>query len=420
MGDRSAADVFLSYASTDAAASEVVVRALADAGVRVWRDVTGIKGGWYKERIVAGMRTARVVLALCSPNSLASTNVAAELDLAWDDLNKPVVSLWMVDRQKCVIPDRLRMQLSKANQFVPMHDRTEEVWVRTLLENLAVHGVTGGSADPAPPSDAPPAIPAPPLELIDTAARAQLAQVAAARLLGVEFHWTNVVGLSFRLIPPGEFLFGPSDDATTADPFAAEQVPVPRPFWMGTVPLSLRAVREFLRDPKVDPVLRRDKLFCPDARTTAADDLPATGLSLFDAEAVCRWLSARAGRVYRVPTEVEWEYAGRAGCRMRCPPRVPLPLAGAVSLPDSRRANSFGLWDVLGNVSEWTSTAYQHNHSPPPISATPPMANPAARTIRGGGWRTPPADLRLCWRKSQAAHRRADDLGVRVLCEVGG
>ena len=148
MSDRSP-DVFLSYARLDVAAAEVVERALADAGVTVWRDVTGIQGGWYKERIVGGMKGAKVVLALCSPHSLASPNVAAELDLAWDDLKKPIVQVWVADRGGCDIPDRLAMQLSKASQFVPLAGRSQAEWAADLLRNLRVYGVGRRVGGPA-------------------------------------------------------------------------------------------------------------------------------------------------------------------------------------------------------------------------------------------------------------------------------
>lgn len=134
--------VFLSYASKDSAAAELVVRALTTAGVSVWQDKTGIKGGdLYKASIIRGMREASVVLLLCSPHSLASDNVAAELDTAWDEFRKPILQVWIVERQGCPIPDRFVLLLNRGRQYLQIHGRSEREWLPELLEALAGLGV---------------------------------------------------------------------------------------------------------------------------------------------------------------------------------------------------------------------------------------------------------------------------------------
>ncbi len=139
-----AAEVFLSYASKDAATADAVVAALASVGVRVWRDKTHIVGGQkYKASIVGGLRAAKVVLLLCSPHSLASENVAAELNMAWDDFDKkPVLQLWLVDRAGCPIPDELLMTLSLSRQYLRYHGRAEGEWLPDVLAALSTFGVS--------------------------------------------------------------------------------------------------------------------------------------------------------------------------------------------------------------------------------------------------------------------------------------
>src|SRR5512145_3285772 len=101
-----------------------------------------------------------------------------------------------------------------------------------------------------------------------------------------------------------------------------------------------------------------------------AADQPMTALAARDAEAYAAWLSARAGHRYRLPSEVEWEIAARAGtvtafpwgddmapgravCRDCDPPAPAGPAAVATRAP-----NPWGLFDMHGNVWEWTRDAW--------------------------------------------------------------
>src|SRR5207253_4580218 len=95
-------------------------------------------------------------------------------------------------------------------------------------------------------------------------------------------------------------------------------------------------------------------------------------LSAADAELIATWLGrhdrvlATAGFCYRLPTEAEWEYSARAGSTAAAwwgggAPRPGLAIFASKSGPvraASGRANGWGLDDVLGNVWEWTASAY--------------------------------------------------------------
>lgn len=92
---------------------------------------------------------------------------------------------------------------------------------------------------------------------------------------------------------------------------------------------------------------------------------PVTNVGYRDAEAYIAWLRAVTGQRYRLPTQQEWEYYVRAGVTTadpwaefkdgNCDPCDPA-YAGIKTAPvGSYKANGFGLYDVLGNVWEWTS-----------------------------------------------------------------
>jgi formylglycine-generating enzyme required for sulfatase activity len=146
-----------------------------------------------------------------------------------------------------------------------------------------------------------------------------------------------------------------------------------------------------------------------------APDHPVLLVSWRDAEAFCRWLSEREGRTYRLPTEAEWEYAARGGTEsaywsgesaaslkgvanvadaslrevvpavhFALPWRDGHPFTAAVG---SFAPNPFGLYDVHGNVWEWTSDWYgdEAYADAPGIDPQGPQTG-TFRTIRGGGW----------------------------------
>jgi formylglycine-generating enzyme required for sulfatase activity len=141
-----------------------------------------------------------------------------------------------------------------------------------------------------------------------------------------------------------------------------------------------------------------------------------------------------------VPTEAEWEYMARAGTSGPCwweagadgdrsspgsqaaessDSRLPAVFGCDGPRPaDPSRANPWGLIDVLGNVWEWTSSAYGPIAAATVLSAGGVLSG-EARTVRGGSWRARSlAELRVSARLSMCKRTRAGDLGVRLICEV--
>jgi len=172
----------------------------------------------------------------------------------------------------------------------------------------------------------------------------------------------------------------------------------------------------------------------------ARGDFPVMNIRTADAEDYCRWLSARTGHRYRLPTEAEWEYACRAGttsafhygdsvsCRevhfdatlpyeeARQKRRFFLPRCFPLnsSLPvGGRPANTWGLHDMHGNMWEFTCSSWTDNHKP---------VRPGGRgkwiVVKGGSWFDAAVLARSASRRPRLRDELDVNLGLRVLREL--
>ncbi len=166
------------------------------------------------------------------------------------------------------------------------------------------------------------------------------------------------------------------------------------------------------------------------AHSRKGERYPVENISLGDVEALTSKLNERyRGRVrFRLPTEAEWEYACRTGGL-----NIPFPGAdqpdqlgwhrgngqGSPQVVTTRQPNRLGLYDMGGNVWEWTADTYEkdaysrHQHNDPRTSGRVPY-----RTIRGGGWKTAASSMRCANRGFERATSKRDDLGLRLAAEI--
>jgi formylglycine-generating enzyme required for sulfatase activity len=129
--------------------------------------------------------------------------------------------------------------------------------------------------------------------------------------------------------------------------------------------------------------------------------LPVSNISWDDAQNYVRWLSARTGEQYRLPSEAEWEYAARAGTStiywwgdeagtnlancQNCGSRWDNQQAAPVG---SFQANPFGLYDMHGNVWEWTADCWNDSYRDAPADGTVWLKGDClARVLRSGAWK---------------------------------
>ena len=250
---------------------------------------------------------------------------------------------------------------------------------------------------------------------MDRARLATLAAVAAATVVASSSAQSpapsvtvNSLGMRMVLAPAGRFAMGSS----VAAPMRQEeewphQVTLTRPFRISATEVTQGQWRALMPS-RVGP--------------SAADDLPVASLSWTDAVEFCRKLSQREKSVYRLPTEAEWEYACRAGAEDSSAALD----ATAWYADDSeatthgvgtKKPNAWGLFDMLGNVAEWTGDVYasyprQAEQADP---AGPPSGT--SRVVRGGSFRSFRPALRCAARTGTPESYQLAHVGFRVVLQ---
>ena len=174
----------------------------------------------------------------------------------------------------------------------------------------------------------------------------------------------------------------------------------------------------FLFDGKVDKLM--SGMSWRDPGYPQQDDHPVACVSVYDAMAYAAWLSRETGQRYRLPTEAEWEYAcrGGQGNERYCGGNDPDRLAwyegnsGSKTHPvGQKQANGYGLYDLSGNVWEWTCSDYDQGYGGAEQRCS---SGGAHRASRGGGWSFTPRHLRSAVRSLVAPGSRLDYLGFRL------
>ncbi len=160
---------------------------------------------------------------------------------------------------------------------------------------------------------------------------------------------------------------------------------------------------------------------------------PLVNVSVEDAKQYLAWLSEETGNNYRLPSEAEWEYAARAG---KADPfhtgalitanqanyngqypynNAPVGTYRSQTIAvGSFAANDFGLYDMHGNVWEWTEDCWRSSHSGVPEDGTAIGGSCSSRVLKGGAWNAGAWRLRSAFRKAGENNLRKFDTGFRV------
>jgi formylglycine-generating enzyme required for sulfatase activity len=240
-------------------------------------------------------------------------------------------------------------------------------------------------------------------------------------LAGFSFHdrlADGALGPQMQLIPPGTFVMGSPDH----DPGAGNsekpqyQVTIAQTFALGRYPVTFEDYDRFAA------ATGRKK---PDESGWGRRRRPVINVSWDDAVAYCDWLSEQTSRRYRLPTEVEWEYAARAGTETRWSfgdNGGDLDAygwydgnAGGQARPVGKKLpNPWGLHDMHGNVHEWVQDAWHDSYQGAPADGSAWESEAGAdRVIRGGSWGSNARFCRSADRDYRRPGSRNTDLGFR-------
>lgn len=237
----------------------------------------------------------------------------------------------------------------------------------------------------------------------------------------------NQIGMEFVLIPAGTFLMGApaQTNFTQPDEFPARQVTLTRPFLLGLTEVTQA---QWLA------VMGYNHSHFKDERNLKANrrflNHPAENVSWEDAQEFLRRLNLLEGRkVYRLPTEAEWEYAYRAAGKTPESLGDSLELAKQCGWFDQnarqvthpvakKRVNGFGLYDMDGNVCEWVQDWYAETNPPGPLVDPQGPVTGLSRAFRGSSWNSVPQYLRASQRYCLPPNYQLGILGFRVCREV--
>lgn len=167
-----------------------------------------------------------------------------------------------------------------------------------------------------------------------------------------------------------------------------------------------------------------------DKHTHLGVDVPVRRVTWIDAMAYCKWMSEREGKNVRLPTEAEWEYACRAGSNEKYFFGDNETLLGQYTWYSensgrvthnvgTKESNPWGLYDMYGNVWEWTLDRYADNYETTPRDGTHhKLYSEKGMTLRGGAWSAELKNCRSARRINLGATSRNYFVGFRVVVEI--
>lgn len=271
------------------------------------------------------------------------------------------------------------------------------------------------------------------------------------------------------VVPAGKFRMGAEGGEDGRPEGAPHNVTIRRPFAIGKMEVTNAQYARFIAETGRIPTKgcrswdkqANSVIEGPDAdfrkpglgAGDGAPDIPVVCVSWRDAKAYVGWLSKKTDKPYRLPTEAEWEYAARAGSQDDYPwGQDPAAGCGQANVLDKRaiasgmlpafqekagepaharcddghsgaapvgsfKPNAFGIYDMTGNVWEWTEDCYVAPYAadvPTDGSAYQVKGQCGRRAVRGGSWMTVPFRNRPAWRGRDPEDQVSWIFGMRV------
>ncbi len=227
------------------------------------------------------------------------------------------------------------------------------------------------------------------------------------------------------VVPAGSFRMGSFDsEPGSEDERPAHRVVIGSPFAVGVHEVTFA---------EWDACVRAGGCgsYQPDDEGWGRNRHPVIHVSWEDAKRYVQWLSRQTGEQYRLLSESEWEYVARAGTRRArwhegmkgpsCRYTVDNDLSSCTERMrgtepvGSVQPNPFGVYDILGNVWEWTEDCWQDHYQGAPVDGTAWRSGDCSyRVLRGGSWYSDEPWARSALRGWSLTTLRAKNVGFRV------
>jgi formylglycine-generating enzyme required for sulfatase activity len=270
-----------------------------------------------------------------------------------------------------------------------------------------------------------------------TAEQAAALQQAAGQK-NLELPLAEGIAMKFALVPAGRFVMGDADGFADERPQA--EVSIARPFYLGTVEVTNAQYRCFNPMHESGYIEGRNKDRTTRGTPANQPEQPVIRVSWNEATAFCRWLSEKTGHRCTLPSEAEWEWAARAGTETPLPvgpwqsgmtPFANLADSGIAgwnygrsepNYSDGQRyssaggqfaPNTWGLFDMHGNVAEWCQSSYRAYPYRADDGREAPQS-PGWKVVRGGSWNDTMRYATSASRWRYEAHQPVYNVGFRV------
>lgn len=412
--------VFISYSSADKASADQICGTLERAGYSCWiapRDIE--PGADYPAAILAGIQNAKLIVVIVSAAAIASPHILTEIEHAFGR-KKPILpfrlsavtlppnfdyflatSQWLDAHDGSTAENLARLQEAVGQELAGRSSPVDRVrsgkrvyWLAAVLVLIVAAGMVFWRRPAA-------------AVVTNNAAVERRVAVPTTETATPE-KWVNPKdGLTYVRIPPGTFTMGCSvgDSECRPDETPTHLVEIPRAFWLGQTEVTNGAYHRVI----------------PTSAAGSQDaNLPAVRLSWLDAKAYC---AAVGGRL---PVEAEWEYAARggtAGTYYGIPSKIAWfgsNSGGTLHEAGALQPNAYGLYDMLGNASEWVLDRYYNKYdveAPALGNVDQPLAPNAMALTRGGFWESDVSGIRVSRRVEMEKDEPAPMGGVRCVVE---
>ena len=246
----------------------------------------------------------------------------------------------------------------------------------------------------------------------------------AIRPIPAKFDLKNTIDMCFVKFTPKDFIMGDLKSTlnNSETKYFPHRVRFTKPFYMSVFETTRADYLKIVGNDPSDLFLDNDR----DSKNRDSSYFPAQNITWEQANEFCKLLSKKEGRVYRLPTEAEWEYSVCAGKKDRFFWGEDIWqkenfISSGYTHPSqcgSKTPNLFGLYDMIGNVSEWCQDNFDESYYTDSESIDPkgPEKLNLFKVIRGGDYRIG-QDHTSCYRGFAVPSKPSKEIGFRVVLE---